>query len=88
MVRTSPSAGKRSLTLQEERHESNHEHQEDANDAALDPLEDRDEVVATGLPADVLAAGRVLANRDRRLQGTKEDHWKIVRRCGQASDMG
>ena len=87
MISASPFAGKRSLTLQEERHESDHKHQEDADDAALDPLEDRDEVVATGLPTDVLAAGRVLADRDRRLQGTEEDHWKIVRRRSKANDM-
>jgi hypothetical protein len=33
-------------TLNEERHEGNHEHQEDTDDAAIDPFKYRSQVIA------------------------------------------
>ena len=42
-------------TLQEQRQEGNEEHQEDGDDTAANPLEDRDEVVAARLSAENVA---------------------------------
>ena len=74
MISTSPSAGKRSLTLQEERHESDHEHQEDTDDAAMDPIEDGDKIVATRLTTNGLALAVVLANREFLVESSQIQH--------------
>lgn len=42
-------------TLQEQGQESNEEHQEDRDDAAPDPVEDGDEVIASWLTANDIA---------------------------------
>ena len=61
------------LTLQEEGQERDHEHEEDTDDAVVDPLERRREVVAAD-GTDELSGRRVLADRDLVVQRTKEDH--------------
>ena len=59
--------------MQEQRQERNHEHQEDTDDAVVDPLERRGEVVAAD-GTDELSRRRVLANGDLVVQRTEEDH--------------
>ena len=44
-------------TLHEQRQEGDEEHQEDGDDTVLDPIEDRDEVVAVGLADENIALG-------------------------------
>ena len=61
-------------TLQEQRQEGNHEHQEDADNRAVDPLEDGGKVVATRWPDERTRRG-VLANRNLRVQRTQEHHY-------------
>ena len=60
-------------TLQEQRKESDHEHQEDTDDAVVDPLERRREVVAAD-GTDKLAGRCILADRDLVVERTKENH--------------
>ena len=49
-------------TLHEQRQESNEEDQEDGNDTVLDPVEDRDEVVASRLSTEHITLRVDLAN--------------------------
>ena len=42
-------------TLHEQRQEGDEEHQEDGDDTVLDPIEDRDEVVAARLSTEHIA---------------------------------
>lgn len=58
------------LTLQEQRQERNHEHQENANDAAANPVKDGNEVVATGLSTPTCIVRVELAYQQRFIQGT------------------
>jgi hypothetical protein len=61
------------LTLEEQRQECNEEHQEDTDDAAVDPVADGLEVVAPALRVRRLTRVRVLALFELRRQGTDED---------------
>lgn len=64
---------RRKHTLQEERKESDHEHQEDTDNTPVDPLERRLEIVASCYPKELPTWG-VLADRKLTLQGTEEHH--------------
>ena len=63
-------------TLKEQREESDHEDEEDTDDAAVDPVEDGDKVIASGLSTNELPGIRVLADDQLRVQGSQEHHWK------------
>jgi len=62
------------LTLKEQWKECNHEHQEDADDTACDPVKDWGEEVAAVRPIQQLAIGIELTDDDRRIQCSQEDH--------------
>jgi hypothetical protein len=61
-------------TLKEQRKEGYHKYKEDANDAALDPLENGHEVVTTCLPANELSDISILANDQLGVQSSQEHH--------------
>jgi len=65
---------KKTQTLEEKRQEGNHEHQENTDNATLDPGEDGVEVVASRLATNELSRRRVLADRKIRVQSSNEDH--------------
>ena len=65
--------------MQEQGQERNEEHEEDTNNAVLDPVEDREQVVASVLAAEEVALGRVLADLELLVQRAQEHH------CGKAS---
>lgn len=57
-------------TLQEERQEGDEEHQENGLDAALDPIEHRDEIIAAGLSLNDVALRIDLANGELLVQSS------------------
>ena len=69
-------------TLKEERQEGNEEHKEDGLNATLDPVENGNQVVATGLASLHVAGGINLANRKLLVESTDVDHCtQVVRSC-------
>ena len=64
----------RDLTLHEQRQKRDHEYQEDTDNAMVDPVEDRVEIVAASLSVQRLAGARVLANCEFRVKSAEEDH--------------
>lgn len=64
-------------TLEEEGQESDHEHEENTNDATVNPAEDRVEVVAARY-SDKLPSRSILADCQLVLEGTQEDHYNVV----------
>ena len=58
-------------TLHEQRQEGDEEHQEDGDDTVLDPIEDRDEVVAVGLADEDIALRVYPADGELLVEGTK-----------------
>ena len=65
-------------TLHEQRQEGDEEHQEDGDDTVLDPIEDRDEVVAVGLADKNIALGVDPADGELFVEGTE------VKDCGES----
>lgn len=63
-------------TLQEQRQECNEEHQEDGDDAAANPVEYGDQIVASGLSSDQLPGIGVLADQQLLIERSQEDDWK------------
>lgn len=57
--------------MQEQGHKGNPEHEENGDDAALDPLEDGDQVVASRLSRENVLSGRVLADEQLLVQSTE-----------------
>ena len=65
-------------TLHEQRQEGDEEHQEDGDDTVLDPIEDRDEVVAVGLADENIALRVDPADGELLVEGTE------VKDCGES----
>ena len=65
-------------TLHEQRQEGDEEHQEDGDDTVLDPIEDRDEVVAVGLADENIALGVDPADGELFVEGAE------VKDCGES----
>ena len=58
-------------TLHEQRQEGDEEHEEDGDDTVLNPIEDRDEVVAVGLADEDIALRVYPADGELLVEGTK-----------------
>ena len=65
-------------TLHEQRQEGDEEHQEDGDDTVLDPIKDRDEVVAVGLADENIALRVDPADGELLVEGTE------VKDCGES----
>ena len=61
------------LTLQEQRQECNEEHQEDGDDAAANPVEYGDQIVASSLSSDQLSGIGILADQQLLIERSQED---------------
>ena len=63
------------LTLHEQRQESNEEDQENGDNAVLDPVKDRDEVVAARLAGENVALRVDVADGKLLVEGAKVHDW-------------
>ena len=60
--------------MHEQRQESDEEHQEDGDDAVLDPIEDGNEIVAARLPTENIALRVDLADRELLIKSTEVEN--------------
>ena len=65
-------------TLHEQRQECDEEHQEDRDNAVLDPVKDRNEVVAAVLSGKGVATRVDLADGELFVERAKIEHCKVV----------